>query len=513
MKNALERIQSLVCGLKLDNSLLYLNHLLSVTRNETKDQYLESSIRKLKIQHIPEFVIYFVAKQLLLHASNLSPYIMDWKEFKHVMDLFFSLNDPIVGDPTWVDSDPTGFLERTLSQQFPLQNRVAIQEIGLALGLFRNNSSLRSSQGYNIKETLERIIGMSVEQFISVGFFCSSATVASYKGYKCRGTITKTYFIKTQYNGLSFCTPKIWQKFIDRVACNRDKFREICARNEYKVEDKRYIQYEFNPLNRFPLIEISSERYLAVDPKLLISRSTLGLFYDLFESDGLKFTNYFGDVVFDRLIGDLLHSVYPPETLWSDSAWKKTVSDKQLNKIGKRGDWAYKGCQHTVLIECKSLRPNLELMTYGTEKSVKKVIERIAEALEQIVEQSKTIQKGKWQQFGLIPYPTICVLITYGRINTANGPFIRKQIIQLLSEKGFTIIPPFVILSLKEFDNVIRLCEIGYSLDEVVSNLTTKDSFDIFRSYQNELSKRAVSSKTYDTANEFLESIAYKEST
>src|SRR5262245_35689315 len=114
MASALERMQAEIRLLKLDDSLLFLNHVLAVAGGGRKDPVLEQHVRARKAK-APEFVVHFLAKQILLHGSNLGIYLLDGPRFIRLQDLYFQLDDPIVHHPAWKDADPTGFFERLLA--------------------------------------------------------------------------------------------------------------------------------------------------------------------------------------------------------------------------------------------------------------------------------------------------------------------------------------------------------------------------------------------------------------
>jgi hypothetical protein len=84
--------------LKLDDSLLFLNHILAVSRGDEENPALEPLLHARK-SGAPAFVIHFLAKQLLLHGSNLGLYELDGPRFLRLMDPYFKLDDPIVHDP------------------------------------------------------------------------------------------------------------------------------------------------------------------------------------------------------------------------------------------------------------------------------------------------------------------------------------------------------------------------------------------------------------------------------
>src|SRR5438874_2542036 len=113
MATALERLRDEFALLKLDDSLLFLNRLLAAARGDQPDPALEPILRARKAR-APAFIIHFLAKQLLLNGSHLGPYVLDGPRFLRLYDLYFQLDDLIVGDPGWPTADPTGFFERLL---------------------------------------------------------------------------------------------------------------------------------------------------------------------------------------------------------------------------------------------------------------------------------------------------------------------------------------------------------------------------------------------------------------
>jgi hypothetical protein len=273
MSESLRLIEDEVRLLKLDDSLLFLNHLLAVERREIRDPQLEKCLLS-KAVAAQAFLIHFIAKQLLLHASNLGPYVLDADRFMRLRDLYFQLDDPIVGDPEWKHADPTGCFERILAQQIPSQRRNAIQKIGLALGLFRDVKPMKWPLEYDLRADIEQELGISVEQFMTMGFLAHALALT-----KNRGTFTPAYLAEAFRQGVKVAVPEIWSKFLSRVACDRETFRRVCEDEVYQVRDARYVQFEFNPLRRFPIIDVGSQRYLAIDPDLVIARTTLERFH------------------------------------------------------------------------------------------------------------------------------------------------------------------------------------------------------------------------------------------
>lgn len=500
---ALEELQEVLGRLKLDDSLLALNHFLAVTRGFTTDPPLEAEINKRRIR-LPPYIVHFLAKQLLLHGSNLGHRTLDWTTCNRLVDLCIALDDPIQFDPNWKHGDPTGFFERVLAQQIPAQSMRPIQCYGLGLGLFRDVGTVCCPDPYDLRADVERELGVPIESFMAMGHVCLAFRQASLHGNTCMGTFRRMYLVEAYRQGISVCIPEVWERFLSRVACDRDTFRQMAGRDEYKVSDPHFLQFEFNPLRRFPVIEVINDHFLAVDPQLIVERTTFGLFYDLFERHGTTFSERFGHA-FDRFVGQLLASACPPKSLWSATEWESTRKSNEPHS--KIGDWAYRGHGHTILFECKSLRPSLELTTYGSDDSVRKTTARIVSALSQLIGHAQAIQDGKWESEGLNPGPVVCVVVTYGRIHTVNNPFVRKRILERLAEKSLEP-PPFVVLSMEELDGIVRLVELGHALDDVVLAFANQEnSFNTTRLYDERLAECAVSSFALSKGKAFMDGI------
>lgn len=500
MSGPFVEIRRLLQAAKLDDSLLFLTHLLAVTCKEVSDSKLEQWISRLK-NRPPEFVILFVAKWLLLEASNFGPDVIDCHMYKRIQDLYFQLRDPIAYDPEWRDAEPSGFFERMLGNQIPVQNRFKTRDIGLTLALFRDAGTPRKPGDYDLRADLETELGMPIEEFIAMGYLSSAA--CQVKGI--RGTLTPMYFAEAFRQGITWCTPEAWGPFLRRVSCTRDEFRACCTRPEYRVGEPRFLPFEFNPIYRYPLVDVGERRLIAVAPDVLAKRVTWGLFFDLFERYRTTFSQRFGDV-FDRLVGDLLQSVSPKDSLWSDAGPNETRGRQVLKQGRKRGDWAFKGADYTVLFECKALRPSLKLLHYGSQEAIDELRERVVGALEQVISQAQTMQHGSWVDEGLVPSPVLCVLISYGRFYSVNLPFFRDRVRNIISDKGYTV-PPFVVLSLEEFDTVIRLAELGEPLDEVIFRAAQDPgSADVLRRFEPTRAHNIIGSTLAHRRNQDFES-------
>ncbi|NQV27792.1 MAG: hypothetical protein HQ518_25870 [Rhodopirellula sp.] len=497
----LSQLTAELSALKLDDSLLFLNHVLGVSRGFTTDSILE----KLLADSPPPLphVTHLLAKLLLLHASDLGARSMDWNDFRRLTNQCIALDDPIQHDPNWKHADPSGFFERKLQQQVGPQQQILVRKYGLALGLFRDVGIVEWPQQYDLRSDIESALQMPIEHFMGMGHLSFALRTAKHQHNECIGTFTLMKLAEAFSQGIDFCVPEVWMPYLARVACDRDTFRTIAFEAPYTVPNSVFEQFGFNPLRRNPITELSHSRYLATDPELIIDRVTFGMFYDLFERDRTTFTQRFG-FAFEQFVGQLLASACQTKRLWSASDWElATGTQKQRPSIG---DWAYVGDSCTVLLECKSMRPSIELATYGSESSTEEVTKRVFSAIKQLIQHSTGINRGEWEEYGLPRAPTTGVVVTYGKFFTVNGPFTRQRINRLLADAKLTPIP-FVVLSIEELDSVVRLVESGHSFDSLVISLASDDSFNPLHKFKDELDERCVSSFAFEKGNAFMDDI------
>lgn len=496
----LKKIENYLCQFKLDDSLLFINHLLGVARGFSSDDALLCKINQSSLPILPH-IAHFISKLLLLNASNLGRTPLGWEQFLYAQRLCVDLDDPITQDPNWSKCDPSGFFERLLAQQIGPQNRILPQKYGLALRLFRDVGTVEHPQRFDMKQELESTLGISVEQFLGLGHTTFALSRANCGGIPCMGTFTREFLTLAFAQGLGFCVPEVWEPFLRRVAVGRDEFRRIASSPEYFVGDENHSQFSFNPLRRFPICELGQDRFLAPDPELIIERVTLGLFYDLFEAYGTEFSRKFG-FAFEKFVGSLISTVGGPAQFWSASEWEMQQLRRQQNQ--KVTDWAFKGAKHTILLECKSLRPSLNLTTFGSERSMGDLRKRVKDAVLQLTIHAEGINAGKWEQAGLHTASHLGIIVTYGKFYAVNGPIAKRRIRDELAKEGVTPIP-FVVLSIGELDSVVRLVELGHSFDDVVHSIASDEMhFDPLAVFSEELEDNATSAKTIETGQEFL---------
>lgn len=499
---SLIRIRERIERLRLEPALLSLNHLLATSRGETADHALSDYLARREYGVVP-YIVHFLAKEIACFASPLGPSNLSIHEYFELQELAISLADPILFDPEWKNADPTGFLIRIFAQQFPAQHRLPLQKYGLGLGLFRDAGLLTFPTRYDLRAETEAIVGVSVPDFMALAQVVASLRGASHEGHPCSGTFQPMLLARAFEQGIPVCVPEVWAPFLERVACDLNRFRDIAARPPFSCDRPHSIQFELNPLRRFPILNVGDQKYIAVDPDLLIDRVTFGLFHDLFEIGGVRFSECFG-YAFDAFVGQLLTAVSQNGQLWAEVDSRQEVGDR-WRPPSQNADRAYQGRDCTVLIECKSLRPSLNLTVGGDAIAIQDVARRVASAVRQLTRHSESIGRGQWTTLGLPPNRCVGVVVTFGTIYTANGPFFRQRVRQILAEEGIEPMP-YVVLSLAEFDAALSLVTEARPVDQVMAQLTAdENSFHpLTRFYENELRVNAISPYCKELGLQFL---------
>lgn len=481
-------IQRELASLRLEDTLLHLNKLLATSRGRLVDPTLHEIVNSRE-SGVPAFVVHFLAKHLLLNASNLGPRHPDGQTYLRLHDAYFKLPDPILSDPNWKDSDPTGFLIRIIHSQLRSQRRNPLQMYGIAASLFGNIGSPSLIGGKTFHEHLDSILGMPVETFMRLGFLCQSIQRAG-----CQGVFTHMDLSEAFCQGINCCVPEVWEMFLQKASTDRDGFRRECEES-LKLAPAP-VQHEVNPLEQYPIIDIGSGHFIAVDPDLVVNRTTSLLYFDLLECFGESFQQAFGEC-FEHLVGTLILSFPGHSNVWSDHDCRSQTRNDVLSRLGRRADWAVTETSLNVLFECKALQMPLRLATVGSQTDVQKIRDRITDAARQLNEHSVNIQRGAWTEFGIPANPSLGVIVTFGRVETANTPFFRKPIEDQLRNEGIDTIP-FVVLSIDELDSLMALVESGQPLGNLVASMATSDSssFEVVYEARKRLQSGAMSKLT-----------------
>lgn len=317
----LERnLTRLLRQLRIGDSLLFLNKMLAVARGELDDPPTRQAIDRSCPKGVPAFVVHLITKYLLQYGRMNTPVALDWTQFPRVLDCAFQL---AIADPISDSGDDAvrGYFVRMMAQQ--MHRHKPMQCYGLAVALFQDVDAITGPKPYDLRTEVEATIKMPVEVFMRIGQAAHAATCATFEHTRLRGTLDLGWLKKAAEDIPEVPWLEKWPDFAAAVAITPQGLGELVDAKA-KAEGV-FPAYAFNPLRRRPVILVDAARYVAVNPWLLVNRTSLGVFYDLFEPHVgnqravRDFTSNFGQP-FELLVGNLLEASLPPGTVWKESA-------------------------------------------------------------------------------------------------------------------------------------------------------------------------------------------------
>lgn len=478
---------------KLDDALVYLNFVLQSSQDPELDPAIYQFVEN-NPSAVTDFKVEFLAKWFIIKSSSLSPYKLDWPSYLELSALYNRIDDPIVGDPTFQRRNPVEVFVRLLHQQIPGQERIPLQSFGSAYLLFQEaGARMASAVGYSMPERFRELAGLSIEQFMRLGFTFSGARTGPFRTH---GTVDGEWLRKGQQQGIDILTDANIAHFLALTSCSYEEFRAMAAQDLYTVADPVYVLYEFNPLKKRPLVQVHPNRWVAPNPYLIIDRVTLGIYYDLLDADGIEFTTAFG-LVFQEYVGDLLKSVYPASNV---------IAEKVYGQPERRGpaDWVVVEGRNAVFFECKSFIPNLSFFSIAGQTDIEQYANRIASAIAQTCQHIATIQAGETDLQEFAGLDAKVVVLTFGRVQAVNTVFFKPEIDRLLVGMGITN-PSYVVLSLQELEHLLSLVERGVSLTELLTRLEDENQRKALEPYSDMLSQCALPSLVAQKGKEVVE--------
>ena len=492
---AIERLErnlsKSVRQLQVTESLLFLNKVLAASRGLLNDPETAIFLKQLG-NDVPGFVVHLIVKYLMKHGRANTPNRLDWSNFPAILRHGFAL---AIADPISDSSDAQvlGSLVRMSAQQ--LRRNITAQNYGLAIGLFQDLDAVTGPKPIDLRCEVEAAINMPIELFMRIGQAAHAAACATHGTARLHGTLNRDWLTKAGGDIPNVPWVERWADVARITAKDQIAFNATIPERGADP----YTPYRFNPLLRHPIIQVDLDRFIAVDPWLLVERTSWGVFYDIFEKyqgspDFQKFTESFG-YAFERFVDNLLQSVIPTQHIWREarsSIVAARISGGSGKKSHKVGDLAVPSIRTSVMIECSSKRPTRDLCEEALPENLEKTAKSIAEEIRQTFHHIIAIQANLWAEEGLCPGTWVSLVVTFGRFDMINWLLYRKLIDKHL--EGETKVP-YLVLSLIELDYVIRLVENGHDFGTVIAKCASVPSYDpVGESYANELRVDAVSS-------------------
>ena len=288
----------------------------------------------------------------------------------------------------------------------------------------------------NIK--FENIFGLPLIDFIDIGFLLTAASRAN------KGGLDRGYFEKARELGIPIPNDDIIKLCLKHVTCDQNKYKKICKERELGEEYLR--AYKFNPLLEYPIIrpwncsdkkDPKNDKFIAPVPDLLIYRFTVGLYYQLFNTFGTKFTDAFGDL-FGLYVGEILKWYNLQGKVLSEQDVKQHLENYTGRKYtGKIPEWVILCDDGVILIECKATKYTQDVYEHGLNANNKTFIKQIKKAITQLnTFEAKIPELIKACEFGYTEVQTQKLIVTFEPLwGLECGP-VRNHIIKNVQVGG-----------------------------------------------------------------------------
>lgn len=257
---------------------------------------------------------------------------------------------------------------------------------------------------------------------------------------------------------------------LDQLATTADKF--VAEYDERSGTDPRFAMYNFNPLFMYPIVRPylfdrapppEEDAMVAPLPDLILSRLSVGIFYQVFNQHKTGFSQYFGHL-FSEFVGTVLRHSVPSGTLLSEEEIRKTYPEKE----GKVPDWVVVDVSTAVLIECKATRFTRAALTTGDEDAVNDSLKQVVTGLKQLDRFTKACEakrRGLEQFHHCTKFEPL--LATLEPLHLINSTFFRGHIDQLLVEEGVNSLP-WLVFPLDELEVLQPHLAAGVGLSDTV---------------------------------------------
>lgn len=229
-------------------------------------------------------------------------------------------------------------------------------------------------------------------------------------------------------------------KTIDDLTATIQKARDIAA--EVPSIPSYLKRFSFNPLERFPIVDLGKPALLIPQPFYLLRSLAVGnLYYRACEIWGDKFSSELGYRV-EAYVGMQLEYAGFDRLLPEIDYGKKTP---QLSV-----DWFAISGETVLLIECKSAKLSQHILSGDPTKTEDLLVKTIGKARKQIMNSSSLIKEGH-ENFGAIPdgLNQIGLIVTAEPIYCANDSEFHVN----LTDPGI----PTLSISLDDLENLARL--------------------------------------------------------
>jgi hypothetical protein len=291
----------------------------------------------------------FIAKQSLIHGSDLRSTALDDAGYAELISLHGNLDDGLVPDGTRFDT--FGFLLRTAFEQFSYQDPLS-DLIPRYFTLFKTINTSSKRKVVDVPKEFERRTGLSIEDFMVLGFAMWALAAQHSLVYESAFGKSQVTAIRDRAEGGNLA------RLLHLISADYESFRR--ESNRWGSLDQRGAKTEFNALRTFPVIRLKKDELVAPIPQLVIERVTRGIFHimqsDMSQPKGNPFTEQFG-YDFEEYVGFLLEKGYGAKAIVHEPMYGKEVRHGP--------DWIVREGSTMVLLECTGSSTTLATKSFA----------------------------------------------------------------------------------------------------------------------------------------------------
>jgi len=497
LENLESKIESVLGNLKLGD-VLHSLYLLKKSSPEL-EPFMIGGVALLAIRFCP--------------PSKTSQLIKKY-DVRNIVNIcnHYYLADPISFDKDlrdkFLEENPVFMLLRIVSSQFPFKPGIFSEFSRPALLFHEIPQQLKNLPGipeFDFNSKFQAITGVSVIDFITIGFVIYA---------ECRGkfSVSQDYFKKMRKQGINVSDQSLRAVLNQLIA---DKSKLVQLYEKQKNRDRRFRMYDFNPLLSYPIIRPCQNKQFSTPdkdfihapvPELVASRMSSGIFYQMFNTYGTEFSEYFG-FVFERYVGLVLEKCLLSEQLLSESDIRNFYPAKK----GKAPDWIIVDGSTVLLFECKATRFSRAAQAIASEDSVNSSLAQVKKGLKQLASfisacQAKISELQKFHHCSTFKP----ILVSLEPLFLINSEFFREYINTLLIAEGVTGID-WQILSINELEALQPHIAAGFNLAQVLDELRNKSFNDVIENLSSQTNRTFAHSFLYDKQEELYQRLGVPE--
>lgn len=419
--------------------------------------------------------------------------------------------DPIIFDNNlqtdFINSNPIFPFIRLVNQQFPF-NISNYSQFTRPIFLYHEiPPTLVGKKGvpkFDLIKEFENLNGISVPEFINLMFVISSY-LRQYSTFSLDDIIRQA-----RSKGINIPDDQGISLAMSQIASDQKQLSSLYEKRQ--VGDRRFKMYDISPLLEFPIIypcrgtgfiDYGNNIISAPVPDLIARRSSIGIYYQLFNNFTHIFPDYFGHVL-ENYLGIVLDNCITSEQIFNENQISSSYS-------GKKPDYAIIDGSMAILIECKAVKLKKDAKTMANEEAINESLKQIIKGLKQLNEFIEACQKnlpGLDKFDGCSKFKP--VLVSLEKVYLINSDPFRNHINDLLRDEGIINLD-WQILSIGELERLQPHLVEGIHLSEVLRDLEQKTFNDVLENLAAQTHKTYKDSFLYPKQEELYQRLGLPE--